>query len=237
MTILAFILILSLLVFVHELGHFIAAKRLGITVEEFAIGFPPRAIKLWQDEGSITLDGHEYVIGRKLNVSRTIQPGAGVYAETAIDEQGRPIVTKLELVQPAEDKKEPEKTSQSKLAKFIKPKTMPLTAGLPVVQVESLTRPTEYSVNWIPFGGYVRMVGEEDPSTPGSFASKSKRVRLVVLVAGSMMNLVAAVVFFTLTSMSGVPEPVTGLNAAGEELTICSISSASPAYSMAHSAS
>lgn len=41
-TVAAFIGILVVLVLVHELGHFIAAKRSGITVEEFGIGFPPR---------------------------------------------------------------------------------------------------------------------------------------------------------------------------------------------------
>ncbi len=38
----AFVGILVVLVLVHELGHFIVAKRAGITVEEFGIGFPPR---------------------------------------------------------------------------------------------------------------------------------------------------------------------------------------------------
>lgn len=42
-TILAFIIILSVLVIVHELGHFLVAKKLGIKVEEFGVGFPPRA--------------------------------------------------------------------------------------------------------------------------------------------------------------------------------------------------
>ena len=41
-TALVFILILSVLVLIHELGHFIVAKRLGIKVEEFGYGFPPR---------------------------------------------------------------------------------------------------------------------------------------------------------------------------------------------------
>jgi regulator of sigma E protease len=41
-TIAAFIGILVVLVLVHELGHFLVAKRAGITVEEFGIGFPPR---------------------------------------------------------------------------------------------------------------------------------------------------------------------------------------------------
>ncbi|MFI5265732.1 MAG: RIP metalloprotease RseP, partial [Candidatus Levyibacteriota bacterium] len=41
-TIIAFIVILSVLVIVHELGHFLVAKKLGIKVEEFGFGFPPR---------------------------------------------------------------------------------------------------------------------------------------------------------------------------------------------------
>ncbi len=45
MSILLFIIILSILVFVHELGHFLAAKRAGVRVDEFGIGFPPH---LWK---------------------------------------------------------------------------------------------------------------------------------------------------------------------------------------------
>lgn len=212
LTPIAFILILSLLVFVHELGHFIVAKRSGITVEEFAIGFPPRAVKLWQDEGHITLNGQDFVIGRKLNVSRAIQLGAQVYAETSTDEQGRPIVTKLELVGPAEDEtKRDQAGSEARFFSLLLPKAKSAPTGdRPTVTVDAITRPTEYTLNWIPFGGYVRMVGEEDPSAPGSFASKSKKVRFAVLVAGSLMNLVTAIVFFTLSSMSGVPETAVG---------------------------
>ncbi|MFH1392455.1 MAG: site-2 protease family protein [bacterium] len=42
LTIIIFILILGLLVFVHEFGHFIVAKKNGVQVEEFGFGFPPR---------------------------------------------------------------------------------------------------------------------------------------------------------------------------------------------------
>jgi regulator of sigma E protease len=41
-TIAAFLAVLVVLVLVHEFGHFIVAKRAGITVQEFGIGFPPR---------------------------------------------------------------------------------------------------------------------------------------------------------------------------------------------------
>ncbi len=39
-----FVVILSILIFVHELGHFLAAKRLGIRVEKFALGFGPKLL-------------------------------------------------------------------------------------------------------------------------------------------------------------------------------------------------
>ncbi len=43
-TILAFIFVLGLLIFVHELGHFLVAKLVGIRVERFSLGYPPRMI-------------------------------------------------------------------------------------------------------------------------------------------------------------------------------------------------
>lgn len=45
--IIAFALVLIPAVFIHELGHFLAAKAVGITILEFGIGFPPRAVKLF----------------------------------------------------------------------------------------------------------------------------------------------------------------------------------------------
>jgi len=50
LTIITFILVLSLLVFVHELGHFFTARRFGIRAEEFGFGFPPRAVGLYKND-------------------------------------------------------------------------------------------------------------------------------------------------------------------------------------------
>ena len=47
MSILAFALILIPAIIIHELGHFFAAKMVGINVLEFGIGFPPRAVRLF----------------------------------------------------------------------------------------------------------------------------------------------------------------------------------------------
>lgn len=44
---------LAVLIFVHELGHFLAARLLGVDVEEFGIGFPPRALRLFSAGGTL----------------------------------------------------------------------------------------------------------------------------------------------------------------------------------------
>jgi regulator of sigma E protease len=48
-----FVLVLSPIIIVHEFGHFTVAKRFGIRVEEFGLGFPPRAVKLFERDGTI----------------------------------------------------------------------------------------------------------------------------------------------------------------------------------------
>ena len=97
--------LLTFLVFVHELGHYYAAKRFGIMVLEFGFGFPPRLFGIRRGE-------------------------------------------------------------------------------------------TIYSINAIPLGGFVRMLGEEDPSHPRSFARQPALRRAIVLCAGSFMNFVIAFVIF-----------------------------------------
>ncbi len=44
LTVITFFIVLSVLVLVHELGHFLLAKKAGIKVEEFGVGYPPRAV-------------------------------------------------------------------------------------------------------------------------------------------------------------------------------------------------
>ena len=52
MTILIFVIILGVLVLVHEIGHFIFAKKGGVHVEEFGIGYPPRAFTIGEKWGT-----------------------------------------------------------------------------------------------------------------------------------------------------------------------------------------
>jgi len=53
LSIIIFIVILSLLVFVHEFGHFSMAKKFGMKVDEFGFGCPPRAKKLFEKNGTL----------------------------------------------------------------------------------------------------------------------------------------------------------------------------------------
>lgn len=50
-TVFMFLIMLALLVFVHELGHFVVARWMGVRVEEFGIGYPPRAVTLFERDG------------------------------------------------------------------------------------------------------------------------------------------------------------------------------------------
>ncbi|MBI2847929.1 MAG: site-2 protease family protein [Chloroflexi bacterium] len=60
---------------------------------------------------------------------------------------------------------------------------------------------TVYSLNVIPLGGFVKLAGEEDPGVTGSLASKSVGVRLMVLGAGSFMNLILPILLFSVAFM------------------------------------
>jgi regulator of sigma E protease len=51
-TVVSFIIVLGVLVFFHELGHYWVARRNGIVVEEFGMGYPPRLIKLFRYDGT-----------------------------------------------------------------------------------------------------------------------------------------------------------------------------------------
>lgn len=52
LTIIIFILILGVLVLVHELGHFFTARKFGMKVEEFGLGFPPKAFTMFRKNGT-----------------------------------------------------------------------------------------------------------------------------------------------------------------------------------------
>lgn len=138
------ILILSILVLLHELGHFLIAKLFGVHVLEFGIGLPPRAIKLFR-------------------------------------------------------KKE-----------------------------------TEYSLNWLLIGGFVRLAGEDsDPSLwekinplkhKHLFYTKPAWQRALIIVAGVSVNfLVGIILFSAVYTKLGIPRTI------GEQVIITQVAKDSPA--------
>ncbi len=66
---------------------------------------------------------------------------------------------------------------------------------------------TDYTINLIPLGGFVKILGEngEEKENPGSFASKSAWSRFKVLVAGVSANILLAIAFFSIVAFIGVP--------------------------------
>ncbi len=127
MTVIIFILVLAILIIVHEFGHFIIAKKSGIRVDEFGLGFPPKAYG-YKPKGS----------------------------------------------------------------------------------------ETTYSLNWIPFGGFVRIFGEDPtdetavdgPESSRSFINKSKSTQAFVIVGGVLFNIIFAWILFSGGLMYGMPYAV-----------------------------
>jgi regulator of sigma E protease len=193
-TILSLTIALSILVFVHELGHFLAAKRTGVVVEEFAMGYPPRLWTLWRSPGEIVVAGQRIVIPRGFKLPDGLRARSLVIYQTAQDDKGNTVLTCIAEVDPA--------TPEAVAAR----------------RVDRLDPGTIYSINAIPFGGFTKMLGEEDPTFPGSLASKSKRVRALVLVAGSAMNLLVAVFFFALVFGLGAPAAADPQNAVIQQI-------------------
>lgn len=56
LTVIVFLIILSVLVLIHELGHFLVAKKLGIKVEEFGFGFPPKVLSIKRGETEYSIN-------------------------------------------------------------------------------------------------------------------------------------------------------------------------------------
>lgn len=74
-TIFSFIVIISILIFVHELGHFLAAKISGMKVEEFSIGFKPSIFskKIGETKytlGMIPMGGYVKIFGENLEMEK-----------------------------------------------------------------------------------------------------------------------------------------------------------------------
>ena len=155
-------------IFWHELGHFLAAKWVGIRVEQFAVGFG-HAILSWRKG-----------IGLRVgNTQREYEKRLTEYVEKEeghLDRRDRSAPTGEQLGRAAEK----------------------LGLG-----------ETEYRLNWIPLGGYVKMLGQDDlnpnnlSEDPRAFNRKSIPARMLVVSAGVIMNVILAAVGFMVVFLIG----------------------------------
>lgn len=66
---------------------------------------------------------------------------------------------------------------------------------------------TEYTLNWLPLGGFVKMKGENDADDrPGAFGAATTWAKTKIMLAGVVMNLVAAFVLLTFVALIGMPK-------------------------------
>src|SRR4030042_5275604 len=101
--------------------------------------------------------------------------------------------------------------------------------GLPPRLIGKKIGETIYSINALPFGGFVRLHGEQDENgiknPKRAFLNKSKKTRTLVIIAGVIMNFLLAIVAFAIvSSFSGIPRD-TGM------LKIIDVAAGSPAQS------
>jgi regulator of sigma E protease len=78
-TLLAFLFVLGVLIFVHELGHFLAARRVGVRVLTFSLGFGPKILKFTRGDteyciSAIPLGGYVKMAGENPDDPRSGQP-------------------------------------------------------------------------------------------------------------------------------------------------------------------
>lgn len=183
-TLLIFIVVLAILVLAHEWGHFIAARKNGIKVEEFGFGFPPRIFGIQIFTGQ-TL--------KKVGETETVETDIETYSlpdgQAVIEEKVIDKIKEVDVVVPV--------------------KRWQFVWGNKDIQSSSdFKGGTIYSLNWIPLGGFVKIKGEtgEFADEPDSFVFQRVWRRAIVLAAGVTMNFVLAVVFLAIGFMIGLPQ-------------------------------
>ncbi|PZC48295.1 MAG: regulator of sigma E protease [Chloroflexi bacterium] len=87
------------------------------------------------------------------------------------------------------------------MARLFKVKVLEFGFGYPPRLFGFRRGETLYSMNLLPLGGFVKLLGEEDPTEPRSLASLAPWKRAIILVAGSGMNVLLPIVIFTVIFM------------------------------------
>ena len=200
----SFIPLLLFLVVVHEWGHFITAKRFGVKVLEFGVGYPPRAFGFYTGKTPVLVDQNTQFVN--VADAQALHTGQFVRVSSGEDQDGNLVARIIEVPPPGSRRKGPQSLQELSSDEYLKHEgKVREVSGNTVMLADML-----YSVNWTPLGGFVRLAGESNPAVPQSLASKGLGPRAVVLAAGSFMNALLPLVIFTLLFM--IPQDVTAGN-------------------------
>ena len=183
--ILQLIIAISVLIILHEIGHFAAARLFKIDVEEFGVGFPPRALRLWRGKSKFNLGSTEITvpIGRRL--IQDVVPGQWVDIITQRrEEDGTYILKSITVLEQPPEGQETEREITSDGLVHMRG------------EITNVRLNTFYSVNWLPLGGFVRIKGEGDTSIPDGLAASNPWVRIGVYFAGPLTNLLIGVLLY-----------------------------------------
>lgn len=197
---LAFIVIFGSLVFFHELGHFIFAKRAGILVREFAIGMGPKIIGIKKGETMYTwrllpIGGYVQMAGENMDQVE-LQPGYRVGLILNDDQ----VVEKIVLNQKA----------QYQNILFMEVEKADLVKGLWIEGYDEDEQLQRYNVAR---DAIVVENGKETVLAPydRQFDAKSLGHRAMTIFAGPLFNFILAfIIFIALAALQGIPtyEPV-----------------------------
>lgn len=199
-TVIAFIVVFGMLVFFHELGHFIFAKRAGILVREFAIGMGPKIFGMKKGETLYTLrllplGGYVQMAGQEFDKIE-LQPGYRVGLILNEDQ----VVEKIYLNQKV----------QHPNVLFLEVERADLEKGLWIEGYDEEERLVRMNVSrqaMIVENGNETIIVPKDRQ----FDSKSLGKRAMTIFAGPLFNFILAFVIFILLGIfQGVPtnEPV-----------------------------
>ena len=226
-----FVLVFAGIILIHEFGHFIVARLLNIEVEEFGVGFPPRLFRLWRARGTLLIGKERLVI--PINFDLPFDPKLSLHHRVnvvATSVGGNLVLQSLDLSSGENEVNQPgpgpDSGSSSTSLGNDKEKTNNPSPKIREVHLSGILKEfkpgTEFTLNWIPLGGFNKIKGEDDPDVPGGMAAANPWKRIAVLLAGASMNLLTAVVDYTFFfSQIGIPDNHT--------VVIATIDSPSPA--------
>jgi regulator of sigma E protease len=172
LTAVIFIVLVGLLVFIHELAHFLVAKKAGVITDEFALGFGPKIFsKKWHGTeyklNLIPLGGYVKMLGDQ-DASSFMRYTAKKYSSDDRDYA-------LKLLK--ENKIDPKTVAYPDIVKFYEDQEKKLSAE------DYLKLQNYFTKDYI-------------PNHPGNFDNKRIRVRLAIVVAGVVMNFLLGMLLF-----------------------------------------